>query len=52
MLMVVLVPLALGVRKVLESVAYRTRARGKAEVIRAERGLAPSRRERPGRADG
>lgn len=35
-LMAVLAPLAMGVTKVLDSMAYRNRARGRAEIIRAE----------------
>ncbi|MFF1320647.1 hypothetical protein ACFVZZ_14620 [Streptomyces chartreusis] len=44
-LMVVLVPLTLGVTRMLDSIAYRIRARGRAEIIRAEHGLGLSENE-------
>ncbi|WBB63275.1 hypothetical protein O7599_12400 [Streptomyces sp. WMMC500] len=53
-LMAVTVPLALGITKLLDSLAYRNRARGRAEIIRAERGHVSSAQETraQGRADG
>ncbi len=45
-LALVVVVLAPGVRKVLDSVAYRNRARGQAEIIRARRGNALVERRR------
>lgn len=61
-LVLVVVLLVPSVRKLIDSAAYRNRAKGKAEIIRAERGVeperesarrvAPERRARSGRARG
>jgi hypothetical protein len=48
-LMAVIVPLVPGVTKWLDSMSYRNRARGRAEIIRAEHGLRLLKQKKPER---